>query len=88
MNQMMLYDARKKSAGVAYALWFFLGMLGAHRFYLGRWVSGLVILLLTVGSLLLTGGLGLVLPGLWVLVDLFLVGGMVRDWNEKLAREL
>ena len=33
---LMQYDANKKSAVVAYLLWFFLGMLGAHRFYLSQ----------------------------------------------------
>lgn len=32
----------KKSLGVAVLLWFFLGLFGAHRFYLGFWKSGLV----------------------------------------------
>ena len=40
MNQtardIMLYDAQKKSSGVAYLWWFLLGFLGAHRFYLKR----------------------------------------------------
>jgi TM2 domain-containing protein len=33
---MMRYDANKKSMTVSYLLWFFLGMLGAHRFFLGQ----------------------------------------------------
>ena len=37
---MMRYDANKKSIGVSYLLWFFLGGLGAHRFYNGRTGSG------------------------------------------------
>ena len=32
----MLYHANAKSTGIAYLLWFFLGGLGVHRFYLGR----------------------------------------------------
>ena len=28
------YHLRKKSTGVTYALWFFLGLFGAHHFYL------------------------------------------------------
>ena len=31
-----------RSLLIAYLLWFFLGVLGIHRFYLGRWVSGLI----------------------------------------------
>src|SRR5262249_8489844 len=33
---LMLYEANKKTALVAYILWFFLGLFGAHNFYLER----------------------------------------------------
>jgi len=31
-----------KSLPLAYLLWFFLGLFGAHRFYLGKWFTGLI----------------------------------------------
>ena len=60
---------RRRSFVVAYLLWFFLGVLGIHRFYLGRPVSGVI--------WLLTGGL----LGLGWLFDLFWTGVMVDDEN-------
>ncbi|HEV7291143.1 MAG TPA: TM2 domain-containing protein, partial [Devosia sp.] len=48
------YDIEKKSLIVAYVLWFFLGYVGAHRFYLGKPVSALVLLALSASILLLT----------------------------------
>jgi len=33
---------QKKSMLIAYILWFFFGWLGAHRFYLGKWKTGLL----------------------------------------------
>lgn len=87
-KRLMQYDAQKKSAGVGYALWFFLGMLGAHRFYVGKVGSGVLILLLTIGAWVLTAGIGLVIPGLWVFIDLFLIGGWVKEHNERLANTL
>ena len=45
---MMRYDANKRSVLIAYILWFFLGGLGAHRFYLGATTSALILLALTV----------------------------------------
>lgn len=43
-----LEAGKSKSMAVAYLLWFFLGILGAHRFYLGRVGSAFVFLLLVV----------------------------------------
>lgn len=80
----MMYDANRKSAGVSYLLCIFLGGFGAHRFYLGFTGSA-------VGQLLL-GILGWVtlfvtwIPlGIWLIVDLFLIPGMVRDQNMKIV---
>jgi hypothetical protein len=60
-----------KSRAITWVLWILLGWLGAHRFYLGRWVSGFVYL----------GTLGLV--GVGVLVDAFFLPMMVRDANAR-----
>ncbi len=91
-NAMMMYDASKKSAVVAYILWFFTGMLGGHRFYLGRTASAIAMLAGTVISAILTvilvGVLGLFVIGIWVLVDAFLIPGMVETHNQKLVSSL
>jgi len=60
----------RKSYVTAYAFLLHWGIFGIHRFYLGRWVSGLV--------WLFTGGL----LGIGVFFDLFLTGAYVRFWNE------
>ncbi len=88
----MLYDANKKSTGLAYAFWFFLGGFGAHRFYLGRTGSAVVLLILTVLTLLTWWfGLGLVtgvVVGIWALIDAFLIPGMAREFNNNLIAKL
>lgn len=48
---------------VAAVLAFFLGVFGIHRFYLGRTGSGIVMLVLTITLF------GIVLSGLWALID-------------------
>ena len=45
-QSMMLFEANKKSVGVTYLLWFFLGGVGGHRFYSGKSGSGAVMLIL------------------------------------------
>jgi TM2 domain-containing membrane protein YozV len=89
---MMRYDNAKKSVGVAYLLWFLLGGLAVHRFYLRKHVSAIILLVLWILSVaLIPVGVGLVLmivPGLWLLVDLFLIPGIVRDHNDAIIEAL
>ncbi|WP_087750806.1 TM2 domain-containing protein [Paraburkholderia caledonica] len=88
-REMMMYDAQKKSVGVAYLLWFFLGTLGAHRFYAGRTGTAIVQLLLTIaGACTMLLGVGFFIVGcvgLWVLIDAFLLPGIIRSFNVTLA---
>ena len=67
------YQVRKKSGLIAYILWFFFGF---HYLYLGR-IGIQLIYWLTVGGF-----------GLWMLIDLFRIPGMVERKNEDIAREL
>jgi len=60
----------RKSYVSAYALLIHWGFLGIHRFYLGRYASGLL--------WLFTGGMF----GIGIFLDLFLTGALVRFWNE------
>ncbi|MGI9337176.1 MAG: TM2 domain-containing protein [Gammaproteobacteria bacterium] len=48
VEMMLFYDAQKKSVAIAYFLWFFLGLLGMHRVYLRKWLSGFIMALLGV----------------------------------------
>lgn len=45
------------SVGVAYVLWFFLGGLGVHKFYLKQAVMGVVMLVLWIGGIILSATL-------------------------------
>ncbi|HEX8417353.1 MAG TPA: TM2 domain-containing protein [Methylobacterium sp.] len=66
------------NAVVAYALWFFLGFLSGHRFYLGR--PGTAIL--QVLSFLILIGF------VWLLIDAFLIPGMIRGKQNELRERL
>jgi TM2 domain-containing membrane protein YozV len=78
----MMFEANKKTALVAYILWFFLGMLGGHNFYLKRTGVAVAQLLLTLTVV------GMVTTIVWVIVDAFLIPGWVRNQNNLLAAQL
>ncbi|MGR3634226.1 MAG: TM2 domain-containing protein [Limimaricola soesokkakensis] len=83
---------QSKSVGVAYLLLIFLGGLGVHRFYLGRTGSGVAMLLLFVlgwlTAIFIIGYLFLLSVGIWWLVDLFLIPGMVASDSAALRSRL
>lgn len=89
---LMRFEANKKSMLVAYLLWWFLGMFGGHRFYMGKIGSGLALLLISVFSFLLMavliGFVTIFISFTWWLIDAFLIPGMVRDWNNRLVDAL
>lgn len=72
----MEYDNQKKSPGVAYALWFFLGVVGGHRFYAGD--TGYAL-----GLLFTLGGFGV-----WALIDVFFIGKRIRTINSQKQRQI
>ena len=61
----------QKSTATAYLLWFFLGVLGIHKFYLGKTGIG-VLYLFTLGLL-----------GFGTLYDLFTLPSQVRQANAE-----
>lgn len=86
------YDADKKLCLIAYLLWFGVGMFGAHRFYLNQKGSAIAILILSVigvvSTVFFVGLVILLVPAIWLFVDLFLIPGMVRDFNKGLISRM
>ena len=79
---MMLFEANRKTALVAYILWFFIGIFGAHNFYLNRTGVAITQLILSLTVI------GLVVTVFWVLIDAFLIPGWIRRQNNELAARL
>ena len=79
---LMLFEANKKTALVAYLLWFFVGLFGGHNFYLKRTGVAVTQLILTITVI------GILITMFWVLVDAFLIPGWVRNQNNLLATQL
>ena len=82
----------------AFILWFFLGGFGAHRFYIGRPVSGFILPILTIIGLIgtfsgaevlaLIGGLCLLVTGVWLVIDLIcIVVGSMTDGDDRAIKK-
>jgi len=67
------YSAGRANFTVAWILLTFLGIFGIHRFYLGKWMTG--ILWLCTGGFFLLG---------W-LYDLWTLNGQVSEYNAQVA---
>lgn len=78
--QLQLIEQRVANEGpsplVAYLLWGFLGVFSAHRFYLGRPGSAILQICTLYGL------------GIWWLIDVFLISGMLRQKRDALRQKL
>jgi len=82
LQKELVFENNRKSKGIAYLLWLFLGWLGAHRFYAGETKTGAIQLVMTLSAI------GVPFMLVWLLIDLFLIPGMVNDHNLELLRAL
>jgi TM2 domain-containing membrane protein YozV len=95
-EQLMLVEQRiandKKSTVVAYLLWFFFGGLGVHRFYLGKSGSGAAMLALTIlgflTAVIYIGVALLLVVAIWLIVDAFLIPGLIAQSTQELRQRL
>ena len=87
-SQQVVIVRSEKSMAVAYLLLIFLGQLGLHRFYVGRSGSAITQLLLGLcgwaTAWIIVGFIPLAILWIWLVADLFLTAGLVRQANEAL----
>lgn len=81
-----------KSLLLAYVLWFFLGGLGIHKFYLAQPFQGVIYLILSgLGWLTAAIVIGWLFLGVWALlmfIDIFTMPIRVGVLNGRLARRV
>ncbi|SDG87880.1 TM2 domain-containing protein [Sulfitobacter delicatus] len=81
-----------KSIVVAYLLWACLGWFGAHRFYLDKTGSAVAMLVLSLFSFvtmaIVIGIFTFAVVAIWVVVDAFLIPGMINSERSKLRDQL
>lgn len=74
-------EKNSKNITVAYLLWLIVGVLGGHRYYLGRTGSAIAMTVLTIT---VVGG---VISAIWALVDLFLIPGIINEDKQRVEQE-
>lgn len=82
IDQQLLVEARvaneQKSQMAAYGLWLFLGIISAHRFYLGRPLSAILQIL----------SYFFIIGFVWWIVDAFLIPGYIDQHRAKLREKM
>jgi len=81
-RELLLLESEVKSRGksmlVAYVLWYFLGIFGGHRFYMGRTGTAVTQLILSITVV------GMLVTSIWWIIDAFLLHSQVREHNQQL----
>lgn len=96
VQQELLIEQRvaneSKSQIVAYLLAILLWGFGVHRMYLGRWMSGFLMLAMWgIGWLtapILIGWIPITIVCVWAFLDLFLIPGMIRNDQAVIRQRL
>lgn len=85
-RELLLLDSevkiQSKNMVVAYILWYFLGVVGGHRFYMGKTGTAIVQLILSITVI------GLIVTSIWWIVDAFLVHTWVKEHNESIESRM
>ncbi|MEM1194662.1 MAG: TM2 domain-containing protein [Pseudomonadota bacterium] len=82
LHKEMVFEANRKSKGVAYLLWVLCGFFGVHRFYAGETKTGAIQLVMAFSVI------GWPFLLIWLLIDLFLIPDMINEKNMALIHAL
>ena len=67
----------KRDVGIAYILLLLFGVVGAHRYYVGRQGSAVWMTALSLSLV------GLIITGPWAVIDLFLTARYTAEYNDR-----
>jgi len=85
-QQLMVLETEVKNRGkdmvVGYLLWWFLGLFGAHRFYMGRTGSAIAMLVLSITLI------GMIATWVWMIVDAFLLHTWIKEHNQRVEADV
>ncbi|NMM54019.1 TM2 domain-containing protein [Paenibacillus aquistagni] len=85
-RELLLLDQEVKDRGknmvIAYVLWYFLGLFGGHRFYMGRTGSAVAQLILSITVI------GMIVTFIWWVVDAFTLHNMVKERNYEVENQV
>jgi TM2 domain-containing membrane protein YozV len=85
-RELLLLESEVKNQGknmvVAYILWYFLGIFGAHRFYMKKTGTAVTQLILSITVV------GLIATSIWWVVDAFLLHTWVKDHNRHVEGKI
>lgn len=75
---------KNKSNFIAYVLWIFIGAFGAHRFYVGKFNTGLIFLFCTLTSWTIITG---IIVFVWYIIDVFYLYEYVIKRNKETSNK-
>lgn len=85
-RELMLLESEVKTYGknmvVAYVLWYFLGIFGGHRFYMGKIGTAVTQLILSITLV------GTIVTTIWWIVDAFLLHTWVKERNDYVENNI
>lgn len=85
-RELLLLDSEVKSNGksmlVGYILWYFLGLFGGHRFYMGRTGTAITQLILSITVV------GMIATFIWWVIDAFNLHTWIREHNMTIESRL
>lgn len=74
-------EKNSKNSTIAWILWWFLGTIGGHRYYMNKQGSAIIMTILSFTVV------GLIVSAPWALIDAFRLGGWLKEDKRKVENQ-